>query len=195
MLWLISIFLGAWASWFLHLVIDKIIQRLGKLPLASLVAMLHWSKRKFQMLVPQLHPQEVNIASLWKSRKIISTRNYMTFSILFHCIVHALYRKCGKKPWQKPNLRCGSTIIIASFSDITSWQNWSPTLAKIYLEVSRSIPSAGEEEGIHRLMASGSLCCGFKKPSTRSIPFRVNTSLQKIRWSNWETAQPPLINL
>lgn len=138
--------------------------------------MLHRSKRKSQMLVPQLHPQEVNIVSLWKSRRSISTRNYMVFPILFHCIVHALYRKGGKKS-REPNLRCGSTIIIASFSDITSWQNWSPTLARIYLEVSRSIPSAGEEEGIHRLMASGSLCCGFKKPSTRSIPFRVNTSL------------------
>lgn len=89
-----------------------------------------------------------------------------------------------KKPRQKPNLRCGSTIIIASFSDITSWQNWSPTLARIYLEVSRSIPSAGEEDGIQRLMASGSLCCGFKKPSTRSIPFRVNTSLHEKGWSN-----------
>lgn len=59
---------------------------------------------------------------------------------------------------QKGDLRCGSTIIMASFSDITSWQNWSPTLAKMYFEVSRSIPSAREEEGIHRFMASGSLC-------------------------------------
>jgi len=49
----------------------------------------------------------------------------------------------------------------------------------MYFEVSRSMPSAGEEEGIHRLMASGSLCCGFKKPSTLKIPFRVNISLQK----------------
>lgn len=74
-------------------------------------------------------------------------------------------------------LRWGSTIIMASFSDMTNWQNWSPTFAKIYLDVSRSSPSCATREGSQSPIAMLSLCCGLRKPSTRRTPFLVKASL------------------
>lgn len=119
------------------------------------------------------------------SKSLISLNSSIEHAICysFHSFPEAKYNESFSE--EDGALRCGSTIIMASFSDITSWQNWSPTLAKMYFEVSRSIPSAREEEGIHRFMASGSLCWGLRNPSTRSTPFRVKISLrQKGRQSN-----------
>lgn len=73
---------------------------------------------------------------------------------------------------------------MASFSDMTNWQNWSPTLARIYLDVSRSSPSWTAGTGSHKLIAMESLCWGLRKPSTRSTPLRVKANLiagKKIR--------------
>lgn len=70
---------------------------------------------------------------------------------------------------------------MASFSDITSWQNWSPTLARIYLDVSRSSPSCTVGAGSHRPIAIESLCWGLRKPSTRNIPLRVKANLVQIK--------------
>ena len=69
---------------------------------------------------------------------------------------------------------------MASFSDMTSWQNWSPTLARMYLDVSRSRPSCTAGAGSHRPMAMESLCWGLRKPSTRRMPFLVNASLDEV---------------
>lgn len=66
---------------------------------------------------------------------------------------------------------------MASFSDMTNWQNWSPTFARIYLDVSRSSPSWTAGTGSHRLIAMESLCWGLRKPSTRSTPLRVKANL------------------
>lgn len=73
---------------------------------------------------------------------------------------------------------------MASFSDMTSWQNWSPTLARMYFDVSRSSPPWIAGAGSHRPMAIESLCWGLKNPSTRSIPLRVNANLVKAKKLN-----------
>lgn len=92
-----------------------------------------------------------------------------------------LHVKLWKHRWlqYKLILLCGSIVDMTSFSDITSWQKWSPMLARMYFAVSRSRPTTFLDKGSHRLIASGSYLFGVKKPSSRSIPCLLNCSLMK----------------
>lgn len=95
-------------------------------------------------------------------------------NLKFH--VKLLWLRYFKHKWL---LLCGSIVDITSFSDITSWQKWSPMLARMYFAVSRSRPTTFFDKGSHKLIASGSYLFGVKKPSSRSNPCLLNCNLRE----------------